>query len=111
MVTKASDTRLSPANAFIYSKLQKLYAEDLSSRMLGMFTFADSTVPPGLNALKAAGIHPAQWFKFNNSAMFSSNLDDPTMMPYYRMGTESFHQFIDYIKKENAVPISLNSTH
>lgn len=41
MVTKAPDGRLTPANKFIYQKLQKLYAKDLQERMLGMFTFCD----------------------------------------------------------------------
>ena len=45
MIVKATENRLSPSSQFIYSQIQKLYSEDLSDRMLGMFTFSDGGDP------------------------------------------------------------------
>ena len=45
MTVKSTENRLTPSNKFIYSKLQGLYADDLSSRMIGMFTFSDALEP------------------------------------------------------------------
>lgn len=45
LTVKASDNRLTPAAKFIYSKIQGLYADDLTERLVGMFTFSDGANP------------------------------------------------------------------
>ena len=79
--------------------------------MLGMFTFCDASEPQGKIALAAAGIEPAETFKFNNSAMWSNKWDDHLTHQYFDMGEKSFNDFLGYIKEKAAVPISLNATH
>ena len=73
MIVKATENRLLPSSQFIYSQIQKLFSDNLSDRMLGMFTFSDGGEPQGFTAVKAAGITLAERFKFNNSAMFTKN--------------------------------------
>ena len=55
-----------------------MYAKDLSERVLGMFTFSDGGEPQGYIAVKAAGIKMTDLFKFNNSAMWSSDTEELT---------------------------------
>ena len=45
LVVKATETRLNPSSKYVYNKIQNLYAEDLSERILGMFTFSDGGDP------------------------------------------------------------------
>ena len=67
---------MTPSGKHIYLKIQKLYADDLSERILGMFTFSDGAAEPqGYTAVKAEGIRMAEKFKFNNSAMFKDSLE------------------------------------
>ena len=70
MVVKSTENRLTPSSKFIYKQIQKLYADDLDDRMLGVFTFSDASEPQGYTAVMASGIKLASKFKFNNSAMF-----------------------------------------
>ena len=56
ITVKASDNRLSDASQYIYSKIQGLYAKDISDRVVGLFTFSDGSPPNAIQAVKAAGI-------------------------------------------------------
>ena len=52
LVCKSSDEKLSPVLKNVYDSIQKLYAEDLSSKVCGIFTNSPlSDAPP--KALKA----------------------------------------------------------
>ena len=77
--------------------------------MLGVFTFSDGGEPQGHTAVAAAGVKLAEKFKFNNSALFASNLDELTRQ-FFALGESNFHRFIDYINERDALPISLNVT-
>ena len=78
LVVKSTENKLTSSSNFIYQQVQSLYSDDLADRMLGVFTFSDGAEPQGYTAVTAAGISMAEKFKFNNSAMFSSNLDQIT---------------------------------
>lgn len=76
MVVKASETRLTASSSYVFSRIQALYATDISERVLGMFTFSDGQVPNAYAAVEQAGIHMQERFRFNNSAMWQSD-DSP----------------------------------
>ena len=111
MVVKATESRLTPSTKFVYKKIQKLYKddEDLADRMLGIFTFSDASEPLGYTAIAASGIELATKFKFNNSSMFRREHDEFTEQ-YFEMGEENFMFFAEFVNKQNALPISLNSS-
>ena len=109
MVVKATENRLTDSSKFIYKQVQSLYADDLADRMLGVFTFSDVSEPQGFTAVTAAGIKLAQKFKFNNSAVFRTKMDEFTQTFYY-LGQDNFELFVKYFNETDAVPISLNST-
>ena len=85
LVVKASENRLASSSKHVYIKIQNLYADDLSERILGMFTFSDGAEPQGYIAVTAEGIEMAEKFKFNNSAMWSDK-DSPTTRQFYKIG-------------------------
>ena len=45
LVVKATENRLASSSKHVYIKVQNLYADDLSERILGMFTFSDGAEP------------------------------------------------------------------
>ena len=51
-VVKSPDQKLDHNLRYVYDTIQKLYAEDLSKRVCGVFTFSDNSDRPP-NALKA----------------------------------------------------------
>ena len=106
LVTKATEVRLSNSSKFIFKQIEKMYANDLSERVLGLFTFSDGAEPQGYTAVKAAGINMAQLFKFNNSAMYTSK-KDTFATQFFEMGQDNFELFCNYIKTEDKVPVSL----
>lgn len=91
LTVKASDNRLSHASKFIYSKIQGLYADDLTERVVGMFTFSDGGDPQAFEAVKAAEIpmRERNRFRFNNSATWSKEIDDLTNQ-FWTLGMENF---------------------
>ena len=97
LVVKATETRLNPSSKYVYNKIQNLYAEDLSERILGMFTFSDGGDPQGYIAVTAEGISMAEKFKFNNSAMWSDKRDDITHR-FFQLGEKNFKRFTEYVK-------------
>ncbi len=109
MVVKSTENKLTSSSQFIFEKIQKLYAKDLSDRMLGIFTFSDGGEGQALTAVNAAGIKLAKTFKFNNSAMWD-RLYDALQTKYFELGQSNFKEFADYIIKQNKTPISLKLT-
>ena len=70
IVIKSTDNRLFESSKFVYSSIQKLYAVDITPRVIGLFTFSDGDAPNAREAVKAAKIGINEEFLFNNSAIF-----------------------------------------
>ena len=47
LVANANGRRVADSTKAIFTKLQNLYTEDLSERVIGMFTFSNGDEPPG----------------------------------------------------------------
>ena len=45
IAVKSTDTRLFESSKFVYNSIQRLYAKDISPRVLGMYTFSDGNDP------------------------------------------------------------------
>ena len=56
IVVKSTDNRFGESAKYIYNQIQGLYANDISERVLGMFTFSDDNEPLALESVKASGI-------------------------------------------------------
>ena len=111
LTVKSDQNRLSNASKFIFARIQNLYAEDLSERVIGMFTFNDATTPAAYEAVKQAGIpmRERHRFVFNNSAIWSKTGDEMTNQ-FWDLGMKNFSDFTEFIKAEDKTPVSLTLT-
>ena len=92
MVVKSTENKLTASSQWIFEKTTKLYGKDLSDRMLGIFTFSDGGEAQAKIAVDAGGIKLAKTFKFNNSAMWSTD-EGELKTRYFDLGYESFRKF------------------
>ena len=73
-----------------------------------MTTFADGADPPVMQAIKEAKIPYAEFFRFNNSALYARSTDSEFSKMFWEMGHSSFSKFFQYLL--NAKPVSLQMT-
>lgn len=74
-VTSSSDTRLTQTQRYVYDGLSSMFGKDVEGNIYIMVTFADAKKPPVLEALKKAEVNFSGFFKFNNSALYASNIE------------------------------------
>ena len=74
-----------------------------------MITFADANEPPLLDAAKAAEIPYKDHFKFNNSALFASNVSSGAQFNsfFWTMGSSSFERFFQHFSKAESRSLAL----
>ena len=86
-VVKSPDQKLDHNLRYVYDTIQKLYAEDLSSKVCGIFTFSPLTEAPpkALKAIEAAGfkIPEERQFKFNNDIWKSEKSSNRITKSYW----------------------------
>ena len=68
---KSSTNRVDEGTKFIYSSIQDLYANDISKRVIGMFTFSDGNAPQAKQAIREVGIDITKDFAFNNASTWA----------------------------------------
>ena len=73
-VVPSSVVRLGPAQKYIFHTVLSLFGQDIANNIIMLFTFADEEKPKALGAVEADNIPHVDYFKFNNSVLFS-NLD------------------------------------
>ena len=111
MAVKSTDNRLGASAKFVYTKIQQLYAKDISERVIGMFTFSDGSPPPAIEAVKAAKIKiNEKYFIFNNSAMWAKEEGMEGARRSFDLGMTSFSKLASFMKDKDAMPISLHTT-
>lgn len=74
-----------------------------------MTTFADASEPPVLEAVKIAKIPYSASFKFNNSALFASNISTESSFNsmFWDMGSSSFDRFFDSFSRAESKSLAL----
>ena len=94
-VAQAPLARLTPTQKYIFHAVLSIFGKDIIDNIFLMVTFADANDPPLLDAVKAADIPYKDSFKFNNSALFVSNVSSDAQFNsfYWTMGTTSFENF------------------
>lgn len=99
-VTKASDSRLTPTQHYIYDSILSIFGIDMHDNIFLMITFADGGYSPVLSAVK--DIPYKESFKFNNSALYSSDNDTDEVSfdsMFWKMGYSSSEKFFDAFSK------------
>ena len=106
-VTQSSLARLTPTQQYIFDSILSVFGKDVADNIFIMATFADGQKPPVMEAINAAKVPYAKFFKFNNSALFADNTlgntddeaddeddaDDNFDKMFWKMGVKSFQKF------------------
>ena len=116
-VARSSSPRLTPRQKYIFHSIFELFGEDVTSNIIAMLTFCDGEDPQVLAALQEPGsvydkiiphVEPPWYYKFNNSAFFSLNMNDQFTRMFWDLGMKSFKRFIKRLEKMKK--ITLNQT-
>ena len=116
-VARSSSPRLTPTQKYIFHSIFELFGENVMSNIIAMLTFCDGENPQVLAALEEPGsiydkiiphVEPPWYYKFNNSASFSLNINDPFTRMFWDLGMRSFKRFIKRLEKLKKV--NLNQT-
>ena len=116
-VARSSSPRLTPTQKYIFHSIFELFGENVMSNIIAMLTFCDGENPQVLAALEEPGsiydkiiphVEPPWYYKFNNSAFFSLNINDPFTRMFWDLGMRSFKRFIKRLEKLKKV--NLNQT-
>lgn len=120
-VVKATTTRLSPGQTYIFNKILSIFDKTAKKNILFLLTFADGSIPLCIDALKNFNLfNKKNVFKFNNSGFLPKSIDldfesgsdnsendDELDMnhEFWKIGIKSMNKFF---KKLNTIdPLSL----
>ena len=107
-VTQASLARLTPTQKYISDSILSVFGKDIKNNIFIMTTFADGADPPVMGAIREAEIPHADFFPFNNSALFVDPKKSDFSKMFWQMGYASLERF--FIQFEQASAVSLQLT-
>lgn len=116
-VARSSSPRLTPTQKYIFHSIFELFGEDVMPNIIAMLTFCDGENPQVLAALQEPGsiydtiiphVESPWYYKFNNSAFFSLNINDQFTRMFWDLGMRSFKRFMKRLEKLKK--INLNQT-
>ena len=94
-VVQSSLPRLTPAQEYIFNAVLSIFGKDIIDNIFIMATFADSSEPAVLEAVRKANIPYKESFQFNNIAIYASNktsgFNFNTM--FWQMSCQGFDNF------------------
>ena len=103
LVIKSSTARLTVNQIYIFSMVLDLFGKDVQENFFFMLTFCDGAKPQVVSALesKESGFNEiisqikGNWFyKFNNSAFFSDDIENEFVQVFWKISKNSFHEFL-----------------
>lgn len=101
-LVKAPDARLTAIQNYIFQSIMSLFGRDIEDNICSLITFADGIDPPVLHAMKEFNLPFGKSFTFNNSGLFSKNveLSSHSLSPmFWDMGLKSFGAFFDHLEQ------------
>lgn len=114
-VARSSSPRLTPTQKYIFHSIFELFGEDVMPNIIAMLTFCDGEDPQVLAALQEPGsvydkiiphVESPWYYKFNNSAFFSLNINDPFTRMFWDLGMRSFKRFIKRLEKLKKITLT-----
>ena len=109
-VTQAPLARLTPTQKYISSSILSIFGKDIKDNIFILTTFADGADPPVMQAIKEAKIPYAEFFRFNNSALYARSTDSEFSKMFWEMGHSSFSKFFQYLLKAKPVSLQISDT-
>ena len=93
-VAQSSNARLKANQKYIFTSVLDLFGEDVKENFIAMLTFCDGGVPQVVASLEDPNcvfseiipyIKKPWYYKFNNSAIFSSNREDEFTKMFFKL--------------------------
>ena len=107
VTVKASTTRWTHANQYVYDRVQEIFGKDAKERFILMCTFSDGQKPLAIGTLEGK-IHYEEYFCFNNSALYTpTDFANSNTKFFWKLGMDNVKRFFDIILKKNLPPLSL----
>ena len=107
-VAQSSNARLTINQKYIFTSILDLFGKDVQENFVAMLTFCDGKEPRIIDALQEKGsifdkiiphIKGNWYYKFNNSAIYSDDINDEFTQMFWKLGMKSFQGFIDQLIK------------
>ena len=107
-VAQSSNARLTANQKYIFTSILDLFGKDVQENFVAMLTFCDGKEPQIVAALKEKDsifdkiiphIKGNWYYKFNNSAIYSDDVDDEFTQMFWKLGMKSFEGFISQLLK------------
>ena len=105
-VAKSSNARLTANQRYIFTSILDLFGKDVQENSVAMLTFCDEKEPQIVPALKESifdkiipHIKGNWYYKFNNSAIYSEDVNDEFTQMFWKLGMKSFKGFIQQLVK------------
>jgi len=106
-VAKSSNARLTADQRYIFTSILDLFGKDVQENFVAMLTFSDGGEPRIVPVLKEEifdkiipHIKGRNWYyKFNNSAIYSEDVNDVFTQMFWKLGMKSFKGFIQQLVK------------
>ena len=107
-VAQSSNARLTSNQKYIFTSVLDLFGEDVKENFIAMLTFCDGGFPQVVASLEDPNcvfstviphIKKPWFYKFNNSAIFSSNREDEFTKMFFKLGMKSFEEFTQKLIK------------
>ena len=107
-VAQSSNARLTVNQRYIFTSILDLFGKDVQENFVAMLTFCDGKEPRIIAALQEKGsifdkiiphIKGNWYYKFNNSAIYSDDINDEFTQMFWKLGMTSFQGFIAQLIK------------
>ena len=105
-VAKSSNARLTADQRYIFTSILDLFGKDVQENFVAMLTFSDGGEPRIVPVLKEEifdkiipHIKGNWYYKFNNSAIYSEDVNDVFTQMFWKLGMKSFKGFIQQLVK------------
>lgn len=101
-VAQSSNVRLTTNQKYILTSVLDLFGDDVKENFIAIFTFCDGGIPQVVASLEDPDcvfstviphINKPWFYKFNNSAIFSSNREDEFTKMFFKLGMKRFEDF------------------
>ena len=123
-VAKSSGNRLSSREEYIYNKVLNLFGNDIKENFVFMLTFCDANKPSIIKSLESDKslfkdvipfIKKPYYYKFNNSAIFTENIENEDededfsmIQMFWKLGMDNFEKFLKRLKLMNPKSLTLS---
>ena len=106
-VVQSALGRLTHTQRYMFDSILAIFGKDVEKNVFMMTTFADGQRPPVLDVAREANVSYGNYFKFNNSALYSDDKTSDYDRMYWELGRRSMRKFFTYFGEMTPTSILL----